>query len=181
MLIIACPCALGLATPTALLVGTGRGAQLGILIKGPEILESTRRVNTIVLDKTGTITTGRMRLVDVMPADGVDAAELLGLAGGLENASEHPIGRAIAEGASERLGRLPPVDGFASTQGLGVHGVVDGHAVTAGRPAWLAREWALPWTSASPPRWSRPSPPAGRPSRSVGTARLGVCWSSPTR
>jgi Cu+-exporting ATPase len=143
VLIIACPCALGLATPTALLVGTGRGAQLGILIKGPEILESTRRVDLIVLDKTGTITTGRMRLVDVIRADGVDAAELLRLAGGLERASEHPIGRAIADGASERLGQLPPIEDFASTQGLGARGVVDGHAVTAGRPAWLAREWAL--------------------------------------
>ncbi|HET6920471.1 MAG TPA: heavy metal translocating P-type ATPase [Jiangellaceae bacterium] len=143
VLIIACPCALGLATPAALLVGTGRGAQLGILIKGPEILESTRRVDTIVLDKTGTITAGRMRLVDVIPADGVDAAELLRLAGGLENASEHPIGRAIAEGVRERLGQLPPIEDFASAQGLGVNGVVDAHAVTAGRPAWLAREWAL--------------------------------------
>ncbi|MGH8823369.1 MAG: heavy metal translocating P-type ATPase, partial [Jiangellaceae bacterium] len=143
VLIIACPCALGLATPTALLVGTGRGAQLGILIKGPEILESTRQVNTIVLDKTGTITTGRMRLVDVVPADGVDEGELMRFAGGLEKASEHPIGRAIADGVGERLGPLPPVGDFASTQGLGVHGVVDGHAVAAGRPAWLAREWAL--------------------------------------
>jgi Cu+-exporting ATPase len=143
VLIIACPCALGLATPTALLVGTGRGAQLGILIKGPEILESTRRVDTIVLDKTGTITTGRMRLVNVFPADGVDAAELLGNAGGLENASEHPIGRAVADGAGERLGQLPPVGDFASTQGQGVHGVVNRHAVSAGRPAWLARRWAL--------------------------------------
>ncbi|HET6755668.1 MAG TPA: heavy metal translocating P-type ATPase [Jiangellaceae bacterium] len=144
VLIIACPCALGLATPTALLVGTGRGAQLGILIKGPEILESTRRVDTVVLDKTGTITAGRMRLVDVVPADRVDGGELLRLAGALENASEHPIARAIADGASERVGDLPQVDGFVSTQGLGVHGVVDGRAVAAGRPAWLAGEWALP-------------------------------------
>jgi P-type Cu+ transporter len=144
VLIIACPCALGLATPTALLVGTGRGAQLGILIKGPEILESTRRVDTVVLDKTGTITTGRMRLVDVVPADRVDGGEVLRLAGALEKASEHPIGRAIADGADERLGELPQVDGFVSTQGLGVHGVVDGRAVAAGRPGWLAGEWALP-------------------------------------
>jgi P-type Cu+ transporter len=143
VLIIACPCALGLATPTALLVGTGRGAQLGVLIKGPEILESTRRVDTIVLDKTGTVTTGRMRLVDVVPADGVDRADLLRLAGAVENASEHPIAAAIASSARERVGELPPVDGFGSTQGLGVQGVVDGHAVVAGRASWLADEWAL--------------------------------------
>jgi Cu+-exporting ATPase len=144
VLIIACPCALGLATPTALLVGTGRGAQIGVLIKGPEILESTRRVETIVLDKTGTVTTGRMRLVEVIPADGVDEAELLRLAGAVEHASEHPIARAIAAGSQERLGgELAPVDGFASTQGLGVHGVVDRHAVVAGRATWLAEAWAL--------------------------------------
>jgi Cu+-exporting ATPase len=144
VLIIACPCALGLATPTALLVGTGRGAQIGVLIKGPEILESTRRVDTIVLDKTGTVTEGRMRLVDVVRAAGVEEDELLRLAGAVEHASEHPIARAIAAGARDRLGTdLPAVDGFTSTQGLGVHGVVDGHAVVAGRPAWLADEWAL--------------------------------------
>ena len=143
VLIIACPCALGLATPTALLVGTGRGAQLGVLIKGPEILESTRRLDTIVLDKTGTVTTGRMRLVDVVPADGVDRADLLRLAGAVENASEHPIAAAIASSARGRVGELPPVDGFGSTQGLGVQGVVDGHAVVAGRASWLADEWAL--------------------------------------
>ncbi|MFZ5869546.1 MAG: heavy metal translocating P-type ATPase [Actinomycetota bacterium] len=142
VLIIACPCALGLATPTALLVGTGRGAQLGILIKGPQILESTRRVDTIVLDKTGTVTTGRMRLVDVVPAAGTDEAELLRLAGALEDASEHPIAAAIATGARERLGDLPPVESFTASQGLGVQGVVDGHAVVAGRSGWLAREWA---------------------------------------
>ena len=144
VLIIACPCALGLATPTALLVGTGRGAQIGVLIKGPEILESTRRVDTIVLDKTGTVTTGRMRLVGFIPADGVDEAELLGLAGALEYASEHPIARAVAAGALERLGGdLAPVDGFTATQGRGLQGVVDGHAVVAGRAAWLAEAWAL--------------------------------------
>jgi Cu+-exporting ATPase len=144
VLIIACPCALGLATPTALLVGTGRGAQIGVLIKGPEILESTRRVNTVVLDKTGTVTEGRMRLVDVIPAAGVAEDELLRLAGALEDASEHPIARAIAAGARERLGvDLRTVEGFTSTQGLGVHGVVAGHAVAAGRPGWLAEQWAL--------------------------------------
>jgi Cu+-exporting ATPase len=145
VLIIACPCALGLATPTALLVGTGRGAQLGVLIKGPEVLESTRVVDTIVLDKTGTVTTGRMELVEVLPAAGVDADALLRLAGAVEHASEHPIGQAIAAGAGQRLGaQLPEVDGFSSTQGLGVAGVVDGHAVVAGRPGWLATEWSQP-------------------------------------
>jgi P-type Cu+ transporter len=144
VLIIACPCALGLATPTALMVGTGRGAQIGVLIKGPEVLESTRRVDRIVLDKTGTVTTGRMRLVEVIPAYGMGEADLLRLAGALEHASEHPIAQAIANGAVQRLGsELPPVDGFTSAQGLGVHGVVDGHAVVAGRATWLADGWAL--------------------------------------
>jgi len=142
VLIIACPCALGLATPTALLVGTGRGAQLGILIKGPQILESTRRVDTIVLDKTGTVTTGRMKLVDVIPAAGTLDSELLLLAGALEDASEHPIAAAVADGARDRVGELPRVESFVSTQGLGVHGVVNGHAIAAGRASWLAREWA---------------------------------------
>jgi P-type Cu+ transporter len=143
VLIIACPCALGLATPTALLVGTGRGAQLGVLIKGPEVLESTRVVDTIVLDKTGTVTTGRMTLVDVIPAQGVDARQLLRLAGALEHASEHPIAQAIATGATERLGeQLPAVEGFTSTPGLGVTGVVDAHAVAAGRPGWLGSQWS---------------------------------------
>jgi Cu+-exporting ATPase len=145
VLIIACPCALGLATPTALLVGTGRGAQLGVLIKGPEVLESTRVVDTIVLDKTGTVTTGRMELVEVVPAAGVDADTLLRLVGAVEHASEHPIGQAIAAGAGQRLeARLPEVEGFSSTQGLGVAGVVDGHAVVAGRPGWLATKWNQP-------------------------------------
>ncbi|MFC5175134.1 heavy metal translocating P-type ATPase [Nocardioides taihuensis] len=145
VLIIACPCALGLATPTALLVGTGRGAQLGILIKGPEVLESTRVVDTIVLDKTGTVTTGRMELADVVPAAGIAPDDLLRLVGAVEDASEHPIGNAIANGASQRLGtRLPGVEAFTSTQGLGVAGVVDGHAVVAGRRGWLAQEWSQP-------------------------------------
>ncbi len=138
VLIIACPCALGLATPTALLVGTGRGAQLGILIKGPEILESTRQVDTIVLDKTGTVTTATMALVDVIPATGVDPDEALRIVGALEEASEHPIGRAVATAARERFGALPAVDGFANRAGLGVEGVVDGHAVITGRPQLLA-------------------------------------------
>jgi Cu+-exporting ATPase len=145
VLIVACPCALGLATPTALLVGTGRGAQLGILIKGPQVLESTRTVDTVVLDKTGTVTTGHMSLVDIVPADGVKGVELLRLAGALENASEHPIARAIAAGALEQLGLLPAVDGFANEAGLGVRGTVDGHEVIVGRTSLLA-EWsdALP-------------------------------------
>jgi len=137
VLIIACPCALGLATPTAIMVGTGRGAQLGIIIKGPEVLESTRRVDTIVLDKTGTVTTGTMALVDVVPTQGVDRDELLQLAGSLEDASEHPIAEAIADGARIGGRQLSPVESFASTQGLGVTGVVDGHTVVAGRERFL--------------------------------------------
>ncbi|MCU1701025.1 MAG: heavy metal translocating P-type ATPase [Mycobacterium sp.] len=132
VLIIACPCALGLATPTALLVGTGRGAQLGILIKGPQVLESTRRVDTVVLDKTGTVTTGRMAVVAVYPADD----ETLRLAGALESGSEHPIARAVAAHAAE-AGPLPTVVDFANHGGRGVTGVVDGHAVAAGRLSWL--------------------------------------------
>jgi Cu+-exporting ATPase len=139
-LIIACPCALGLATPTALMVGTGRGAQLGILIKGPEVLESTRRVDTVVLDKTGTLTTGRMTLLDVLPVPGEDSGRLLRLAGALEDASEHPIAQAVARAAAERGGPLPPVEGFASIEGLGVRGVVEGHAVVVGRRRLLAEQ-----------------------------------------
>jgi Cu+-exporting ATPase len=142
VLIIACPCALGLATPTALMVGTGRGAQLGILIKGPEILESTRKVDTIVLDKTGTVTTGRMTLVAAVPAGDGDDGELLRLAGSVEDASEHPIAQAIAAGARARRITLAPVESFTSQQGLGVQGVVDGHAIVAGREELLA-DWSL--------------------------------------
>ncbi|MGY1582951.1 heavy metal translocating P-type ATPase [Streptomyces sp. MN13] len=133
VLIIACPCALGLATPTALLVGTGRGAQLGILIKGPEVLESTRRVDTVVLDKTGTVTTGRMTLQDVHAADGTDEKQLLRLAGAVEHASEHPVARAVAAGAEERAGELPGVERFENLPGQGVRGHVEGHEVTVGR------------------------------------------------
>jgi len=139
-LIIACPCALGLATPTALLVGTGRGAQLGILIKGPEVLESTRRVDTIVLDKTGTVTSGKMSLVDVVVAEGTDRDQALRLVGALEDASEHPIAQAIAAAARAELGSLPGVDGFNNREGLGVSGVVDGHPLVVGRPSLLADE-----------------------------------------
>ncbi|MEA2284746.1 MAG: P-type Cu+ transporter [Solirubrobacteraceae bacterium] len=133
VLIIACPCALGLATPTALLVGTGRGAQLGILIRGPEVLEATRAIDTILLDKTGTVTAGRMSLVDVVPADGVRRADVLRLAGAVEDGSEHPIGRAIARAARDEAGPLPRVTAFAGRQGLGVEGAVDGHDVRVGR------------------------------------------------
>jgi Cu+-exporting ATPase len=142
VLIIACPCALGLATPTALLVGTGRGAQLGILIKGPEVLESTRRVDTIVLDKTGTVTTGKMQLRDVILAGEGNRDELLRLVGALEHSSEHPIARAIAAAARNELGELPAVASFQNREGLGVEGVVEGHAVVAGRPSLLA-DWGL--------------------------------------
>ncbi|MFX4287935.1 heavy metal translocating P-type ATPase [Janibacter sp. G349] len=142
VLIIACPCALGLATPTALLVGTGRGAQMGVLIKGPEVLESTRTVDTIVLDKTGTVTSGAMTLVDSVPAKGVDRTDLLRLAGALEHASEHPIAQAIAKGAAAEVGGLPAVEGFDNVQGQGVTGVVDGHAVVAGRESLLA-DWSM--------------------------------------
>ncbi|WP_030924271.1 heavy metal translocating P-type ATPase [Streptosporangium amethystogenes] len=141
VLIIACPCALGLATPTALLVGTGRGAQLGILIKGPEVLESTRRIDTVVLDKTGTVTEGKMTLTEVHLADGQEEAQVLRLAGALEHASEHPIAQAVARGAAERVGDLPTPEDFANLEGLGVQGVVDGHAVLVGRPTLLA-EWS---------------------------------------
>jgi P-type Cu+ transporter len=173
VLIIACPCAMGLATPTAILVGTGRGAQLGILIKGPEILESTRRVDTVVLDKTGTITAGRMTLTDVVTAAGVLETDLLRLAAVVESASEHPIAAAITAGAIGRLAadaspasaapansaRARPsavgafarpwapdvrdVSEFAAHPGLGVSAVAEGHAVLVGKRAWLAGEWSL--------------------------------------
>jgi P-type Cu+ transporter len=133
VLIIACPCALGLATPTALLVGTGRGAQLGILIRGPEVLEQTRRVTTVVLDKTGTVTEGRMRLVDVLPANGAARADVLRLAGALEDASEHPVARAVVTAARAEVGKLPHVEEFEARPGLGVAGRVQGHDVEVGR------------------------------------------------
>lgn len=140
VLIIACPCALGLATPTALLVGTGRAAQLGIVIKGPQILESTRRIDTLVVDKTGTITTGRMSLVDVIALGSFSREDVLRTVGALEAASEHPVGRAIAAAAGSGL---PSVEGFESVRGLGVNGRVEGRTVAAGRPAWLAERWSV--------------------------------------
>ncbi len=180
VLIIACPCALGLATPTALMVGTGRGAQLGILIKGPEVLESTRRVDTIVLDKTGTVTTGRMTLQDVYVAKGVDESELLRLAGALEHASEHPIAQAIAAGAAERAGNLP----------------CRRTSRTSPASASRASPTATPYSSAAknssqsgpsrcPANWRRPRPPRRRrgvrQSPSPGTARHAASSPSPTR
>ena len=137
VLIIACPCGLGLATPTALMVGTGRGAQLGILIKGPEVLESTRRIDTIVLDKTGTVTTGKMSLTNVHTAEGVSAADALRLAGALEDASEHPIAAAITRAARQQHASLPAVCEFTSLEGLGVRGIVDGRDVLIGRTRLL--------------------------------------------
>ncbi|MGW3233476.1 heavy metal translocating P-type ATPase [Kitasatospora sp. NPDC001095] len=171
VLIIACPCALGLATPTALLVGTGRGAQLGVLIKGPEVLESTRKVDTIVLDKTGTVTTGQMTLLAVHTAEGVDQAEALRLAGALEHASEHPIARAIANAAA-KAGELPAVEGFENVPGLGVQGVVDGHAVVAGREALLS-EWSqqLPEALAE----------AKRTAEAAGRTAIAVGWDGEAR
>ncbi len=176
VLIIACPCALGLATPTALLVGTGRGAQLGILIKGPEVLESTRRVDTIVLDKTGTVTTGRMALVDVVPAEGVSAETLLRLAGALEDASAHPIARAVADAARERGGALPPVTGFASVDGLGVRGEVEGHAVAAGR-VHATDELADDWLPALP----EPLAAAKAAAEGLGRTAVTVAWDGAAR
>ncbi|MEO7373787.1 MAG: heavy metal translocating P-type ATPase [Terrimesophilobacter sp.] len=142
-LIIACPCALGLATPTALLVGTGRGSQLGILIRGPQVLESTRRVDTIVLDKTGTVTTGRMELLTVVPAAGESRSEVLRFAAAAEHGSEHPISRAIVNAAGKQLLDIRGAESFTSAQGQGVTATVDGHAVIVGRADWIQREWAL--------------------------------------
>jgi len=143
VLIIACPCALGLATPTALLVGTGRGAQLGVLIRGPQILESTKRINTIALDKTGTITSGKMSVQEIKITENVDENEFLLVAGSLENSSEHPIAKAISTYAKEQVELVTPVD-FASTQGRGVQGLINDKAAIIGNPDWLADEWALP-------------------------------------
>jgi Cu+-exporting ATPase len=172
VLIIACPCALGLATPTALMVGTGRGAQLGILIKGPEVLESTRRIDTIVLDKTGTVTTGTMTLLDVITGDDEQPDEVLRLAGALEDASEHPIAKAIADGARDKVGELPAVEGFTNLEGLGVQGVVDGHAVVVGRQRLLA-DWSqhLPETLAK----------AMRDAESEGKTAVAVGWDGTAR
>ncbi|GGU32006.1 heavy metal translocating P-type ATPase [Streptomyces lavendofoliae] len=172
VLIIACPCALGLATPTALMVGTGRGAQLGILIKGPEVLETTRRVDTIVLDKTGTVTTGRMTLIGVHTAEGTDERDVLRLAGALEHASEHPIAKAVATGAAERVGTLPTPEDFAGIAGLGVQGVVDGHAVLVGREKLLAD-----WSMRLPAALER----ARREAEAAGRTAVAVAWDGEAR
>lgn len=172
VLIIACPCALGLATPTALLVGTGRGAQLGILIKGPEVLESTRRVDTVVLDKTGTVTTGAMTLLDVIAAAGEEPAEVLRLAGAVEDGSEHPIAQAIAKGAREKVGDLPVVEGFANVAGLGVQGIVDGHALVVGRRQLLA-DWGQ--------QLSPELDTAMREAQALGRTAIAVGWDGKAR
>ncbi|MGX1974297.1 heavy metal translocating P-type ATPase [Streptomyces kronopolitis] len=172
VLIIACPCALGLATPTALMAGTGRGAQLGILLKGPEVLESTRRVDTVVLDKTGTVTTGVMTLTGIHLAEGATEAEVLRLAGALEHASEHPVARAVATEAEARTGTLPAPAGFANVPGLGVTGEVEGHAVVVGRAQLLER-------------WEQPLPPALATAREQAEARgrtaVAVGWDGAAR
>ncbi|MCZ7457160.1 heavy metal translocating P-type ATPase [Streptomyces sp. WMMC940] len=172
VLIIACPCALGLATPTALMVGTGRGAQLGILIKGPEVLENTRRADTIVLDKTGTVTTGRMTLLGVHTAEGTDESEALRLAGALEHASEHPIAQAVATGAAERVGALPAPEDFVNVPGLGVRGVVAGHAVLVGRERLLAE-----WSIVLPAELER----AGTEAEAAGRTVIVVAWDGEAR
>ena len=172
VLIIACPCALGLATPTALLVGTGRGAQLGLLIKGPQVLESTKRVDTIVLDKTGTVTTGKMSLQRVITAEGVDESEALRVIGALENASEHPIARAIAETARERVGALPNPEDFKNREGLGVEGMVEGRLAVAGRLS-LLNDW----------RFELPSnlAEAMREAESDGQTAIAAGWDGETK
>ncbi|MEZ5118259.1 MAG: heavy metal translocating P-type ATPase [Candidatus Nanopelagicales bacterium] len=148
VLIIACPCALGLATPTALLVGTGRGAQMGVLIRGPEVLENTRRIDTVVLDKTGTVTTGRMELAAVA-GDGASEDEVLARAGAVEHASEHPVARAVAAAAADRTGDLSPVAEFRNERGLGVRGLVVGEETVVGRPSWVAQSLGLPAADAA--------------------------------
>ena len=172
VLIIACPCALGLATPTALLVGTGRGAQLGLLIRGPEVLESTRRIDTIILDKTGTVTTGRMALVDAVPVTGTERAELLRLVGAVEDASEHPIARAIADAARGEVGRLPAVEQFTNREGLGVEGIVDGRTLVVGRPSLLA-DWSL--------RLPAELEEARRAAEAVGRTAVVAAWDGAVR
>ncbi|MFJ4611802.1 heavy metal translocating P-type ATPase, partial [Streptomyces griseus] len=172
VLIIACPCALGLATPTALMVGTGRGAQLGILIKGPEVLETTRRADTIVLDKTGTVTTGRMTLQTTHTTDTTDTTEVLRLAGALENASEHPIAQAVATAAADATGPLPTPEDFTNVPGLGVQGIVEGHAVLVGREQLLA-EWEI--------RLPDHLAEAKRAAEAAGRTAITVAWDGEAR
>ncbi|MEU6834892.1 heavy metal translocating P-type ATPase [Streptomyces rubiginosohelvolus] len=172
VLIIACPCALGLATPTALMVGTGRGAQLGILIKGPEVLETTRRVDTIVLDKTGTVTTGRMTLQTTHTTDTTTEAEVLRIAGALENASEHPIAQAVATAATDTTGPLPTPEDFTNVPGLGVQGIIEGHAVLVGREQLLA-EWEI--------RLPAPLAEAKKAAEAAGRTAIAVAWDGEAR
>ncbi|MFE3400266.1 heavy metal translocating P-type ATPase [Streptomyces anulatus] len=172
VLIIACPCALGLATPTALMVGTGRGAQLGILIKGPEVLETTRRADTIVLDKTGTVTTGRMTLQTTHTTDETTETEVLRLAGALENASEHPIAQAVATAATDATGPLPTPEDFQNIPGLGVQGIVEGHAVLVGREQLLA-EWEI--------RLPAPLAEAKKAAEAAGRTAITVAWDGEAR
>ncbi|MGA4849643.1 heavy metal translocating P-type ATPase [Streptomyces sp. G5(2025)] len=172
VLIIACPCALGLATPTALMVGTGRGAQLGILIKGPEVLESTRKVDTIVLDKTGTVTTGKMTLLATHTASGTSVSEVLRLAGALEHSSEHPIAQAVAAGAAEQVGPLPAPEDFANVAGLGVQGIVEGHAVLVGREQLLGQ-----WEIRLPVELER----AKAQAEAAGRTAIAVAWDGEAR
>jgi len=172
VLIIACPCALGLATPTALMVGTGRGAQLGILIKGPEVLESTRRVDTVVLDKTGTVTTGQMSLHEVVAGPGEDADEVLRIAASLEDGSDHPIAKALVAGARAQGIEIASVEGFASIDGLGVQGVVDGHAAVVGRPQLLTQ-----WSIELGPELSE----ALATARSTGATPVAIGWDGQAR
>ena len=173
VLIIACPCALGLATPTALMVGTGRGAQLGVLIKGPQVLESTRAVDTIVLDKTGTVTTGHMSMAAVYPGPGETRDEVLRLAGALEDASEHPIAQAIATAAKKDTSGVAGVEEFVNHDGRGVSGVVEGHAVLVGRRSWLAQQWSLP----APPALAAVAEEA----EAQGTTPVWVAWDGAVR
>ncbi|MFC8695484.1 heavy metal translocating P-type ATPase [Streptomyces parvus] len=172
VLIIACPCALGLATPTALMVGTGRGAQLGILIKGPEVLETTRRADTIVLDKTGTVTTGRMTLQTTHTTHTTTQTEVLRLAGALENASEHPIAQAVATAATDATGPLPTPEDFTNVPGLGVQGIVEGHAVLVGREQLLA-EWEI--------RLPAPLAEAKKAAEAAGRTAIAVAWDGEAR
>ena len=185
VLVVACPCALGLATPTALLAGVGRGAQLGILVKGVHALESAQRIRTVVLDKTGTLTRGTMTVLDIVTApvagaaSGADETDVLLLAGAVEDASEHPIGQAIAREAAARLGGLPPVTGFTACPGPGSAGPwLATQSPSGARGSWPSRGW--PPGPPCRPRWPRPRVPGARPCWPAGTAVPRVCWSSPT-
>ena len=180
VLVVACPCALGLATPTALLVGTGRAAQLGVLIKGPEVLESTRKIDTIVLDKTGTVTTGKMTLLDVITDAGTDRETLLRYAGALEDASEHPVAQAIAKGAKAELGALPAPEGFTGVDGKGVRGVVDGHAVVVGREGLLA-DWSEHLDAGLSPSLSPSVSKAKARAEGEGKTAVAVGWDGRAR